>query len=151
MDSYCTCVLSTLAGMRVGTRCACLTAQTHPGACDALTTACCCASPVIHQFPAACYLSLESQTPSTRAHACPAVLLLLLLTRVQARAWLAFAQASTSPAEQLSARQAALSALDAVAPEFKVCAMSCATCSMCHQHMPGESCSAFKPSCLPAS
>jgi hypothetical protein len=42
---------------------------------------------------------------------------------IQARAWLAFAQASTSPAEQLSARQAALSALDAVAPEFKVCVM----------------------------
>lgn len=42
---------------------------------------------------------------------------------VQARAWQAFAQASTSAEEQLLARQSALTALDGLAPEAKVCAL----------------------------
>lgn len=40
---------------------------------------------------------------------------------MQARAWLAFAQASSLTEEQLLARQSALTALDGLTPEAKVC------------------------------
>lgn len=49
------------------------------------------------------------------------LVLLLLCCCAQARAWLALAQASSSPQDQLSGRQSALAALKGLPPGSKVC------------------------------